>query len=82
MIRFETQYSTYIVDEENKKITRLESTHAPTPRQGEDGEWKEYTDLHIFKSGVMIVWGYDNGMARTTMTSPLTMVTTIEELPA
>lgn len=45
-MRFTTQSgSVYEVDVTNKKIRRLSGTTDPTPRQGEDGEWKSYEDF-------------------------------------
>jgi hypothetical protein len=50
--------STYEVDQDNKKIRRLKGKADPTPRQGQDGEWREYINLSPIKIGeaVLIQW--------------------------
>lgn len=55
--------STYEVDVINKKIRRLNGAKDPTPRQGRDGEWRDYSYLwpSPLRVGEMaiIVWGKD-----------------------
>lgn len=70
MKRFLTESgSIYEVDEENRRVRRLTGEHEPTPRQGPDGQWKDflsYDDIHI---GLMFVWEFDGPIAKTTVTS-------------
>ena len=50
--------SIYEVDVSKKQIRRLIGIDNPTPRQGKDGEWKEYfaiDDIEIGKP-VLIFW--------------------------
>ena len=42
IVQYKTYFSTYEVDTEKKLVRRMEGVFSPTPRQGEDGEWKEY----------------------------------------
>lgn len=68
--------SIYEVDESNNKIRRLEGSHDPTPRQGPDGEWKEYlrlSSIQIDKS-VIIIWKMEGLVAKTTITSHITEI--------
>lgn len=74
MTIYETIYSTYEVDEDNKQIRRLTSSHEPTPRQGEDGQWKPYADIFPEDTGMLIVWEYVDGIAKSTLTSPLVLI--------
>jgi hypothetical protein len=50
--------SVYEVDTEAKKIRRLNGKKDPTPRQGKDGEWREYiNDLSVeMGKNVWIQW--------------------------
>lgn len=50
--------STYEVDSAAKKIRRLNGKKDPTPRQGKDGEWREYLNDISVKVGepVWIQW--------------------------
>jgi hypothetical protein len=76
MIRFETvSGSFYEVDQDNKSVRRLIGVNDPTPRQGPDGEWREYTAITdiVPGLGVLIVWRVDEEdgepIARSTVTS-------------
>jgi hypothetical protein len=44
-VNFKTGNSTYEVDWTNKLIRRLQGVRAPTPRQGEDGQWKAFASI-------------------------------------
>ena len=66
-MRFLTMNSIYEVDEQNKRIRRLEGANDPTPNQGEDGVWREYFALQSVNGGYLIVWDY--GGNRATLTS-------------
>jgi hypothetical protein len=62
--------STYEINTVEKKIRRVEGTHAPTSRQGNDGEWKDYTGLASLKNyGIFIDW---HGDGKGTITSMVT----------
>lgn len=76
-----TENSTYEVDQINKRIRRTNGKHVSTSRQGNDLEWKPYTDINIPKVGeaLFIVWGFGkdgdgNTRAKSTMTSIVTFV--------
>lgn len=61
--------SLYEVDQENKKIRRLNGNADPTPRQGKDGEWRGYlNDLHIeVGQSVVIAWADAHQLTGETM---------------
>lgn len=50
--------SHYEVDYNGKRVRRLGGEHVSTPRQGPDGEWKEYEFISTPTQGkqVLIVW--------------------------
>jgi hypothetical protein len=58
MIFYTESQSAYEVDLQNKRVRRLRGAADPTPRQGKDGEWKEYTDISPIVVGlsVAIFW--------------------------
>ena len=56
--------SVYQVDEQNKLVRRLSGNKNPTPRQGIDGEWKEYYELHVDK--IMAIQWNDKGQCTFT----------------
>lgn len=69
MIKFSTQTgSLYELDAPNKRVRRLQGTHEPTPRQGEDGEFREYFSAEIISQGLLLVW---NEEFECTLTSPI-----------
>lgn len=74
MIRYQTQFSTYEVDEERKLIRRLDGVNDPTPRQGPDGEWKQYYRLtetvHLWDDGPSLWIEWDDA-GHGTLTSQL-----------
>lgn len=63
MLFYTVSGSAYEVDSVNKRIRRLSGKANPTPRQGKDGEWRNYAELHPapLKVGesALIVWGDD-----------------------
>jgi hypothetical protein len=63
---YATRFSIYEVDEDEKKIRRLVSEHEATPRQGADGEWKQFYRIDHTDAGLLIHWD-DQG--RCTLTS-------------
>ena len=65
-----TEKSVYEIDETKKLIRRREGLSLPTPRQGNDGEWKEYICISVSPAYMIIQWGWNNnGTARCTITS-------------
>lgn len=82
MIRFETiSGSLYEVDNENNQVRRLIGIKDPTPRQGEDGEWRGFKSCTPIKvgSGVVFVWEFVGVMAKTTLTSIVKNILTIKD---
>jgi hypothetical protein len=86
-MKFETvSGSTYEVDQEAKRIRRLSGTRPAQPRQGNDGEWKDYEALSPIEVGscLVIAWprattalhpGSPSYAMPSTITSPVTVVT-------
>lgn len=77
-IKFETiSGSLYEVDDENCNVRRLIGIEDPTPRQGEDGEWKEFKNRTpiLVNHSVAFIWAWENEnfelVARVTQTSPI-----------
>lgn len=74
---FRTESSTYEVDRAGRRIRRVSGKGPPTPRMGEEGEWRRYSDLSEVRVGepVVVLWamGEESGLAvaRTTVTSPV-----------
>lgn len=65
-----TANSVYQVDEDNRLIRRVLGVNQPTPRQGDDGQWKEYKSIGLGGDGLLIIWEYNpDGSARCTWTS-------------
>jgi hypothetical protein len=52
-----TQNSSYVVDEANKQVCRLEGIAKPTFRIGQDGQWRKYEaiEFEVGKS-MLICW--------------------------
>lgn len=80
--------SLYELDTAQRKVRRLTGEANPQPRQGSDGEWKEYADVTDVKVGisVLIVWEFDssNGddqmvVARSTLTSAVAEIVSLAE---
>jgi hypothetical protein len=76
-VTFETvSGSTYELDTDAQRIRRLAGSHAPTARQGEDGEWRAYvttSDL-VVGAPLLIVWDVEGDHAKCTMTSTVTVI--------
>jgi hypothetical protein len=71
LIRFATENSVYEVDVTNKRVRRLVSTHEPTPRQGADGEWKEFASMSLLLAvGECVFFDWDD-FGHGTLTSPV-----------
>jgi hypothetical protein len=70
--------SSYELDPANKKIRRLSGGLNPTPRQGPDGEWKEYHSISIptFDEELTIVWRMEGSIAKATLTSRIVSLST------
>jgi hypothetical protein len=65
-----TVNSVYQINEADHLIRRVSGANDPTPRQGVDGEWREYTTLAPLLDGLLIVWGINpDGTAKSTWTS-------------
>lgn len=67
---FKTMNSAYEVDLENNRVRRLHGKDAPTPRQGADGDWREFVQvigLQEKSDGVIFVWS----PGKITQTSPI-----------
>lgn len=74
-----TTFSVYEVDRENCRIRRLTSDHEPTPRQGQDGEWRGYEDLRFMNDGMFIIWNHTySGIAQGTLTSPIVEIAGVD----
>lgn len=67
--------SLYEVDHANNRIRRLSGLKDPTPRQGKDGEWKNFHAIYTtMENRFLIDW---NGEGKCTYTSPI--IRTLEE---
>ena len=51
-----TVNSVYEINEAEHLIRRMHGANDPTPRQGTDGEWKEYETIGPHLGGLLIVW--------------------------
>ena len=90
MIKFQTESgSLYELDEENCRVRRLLGVKDPTPRQGQDGEWTQFTEASAVIVGepVAFLWSMgsvdSNGgfvIAKTTLTSSVTKILSEEDL--
>jgi hypothetical protein len=76
--------SVYQLDEANQKIRRLSGVNAPTPRQGQDGEWRPYAEVMFIPNGSCLIhWYYDDDpvegkIGRCTMTSKVTKMEDVQ----
>lgn len=75
---FTASGSVYEVNTLFKKIRRLDGSQEPTPRQGQDEQWKYYEEISEIKvnSPVLISWSFneDASVIEGTMTSPVVEV--------
>ncbi len=73
--------STREVDLARKRIRRIEGIRPPTEREG-DRSWRKYLDLRpnppIPGQGLVVVWGYDGEVVKTTQTSATVASFTID----
>jgi hypothetical protein len=71
-----TENSCYELDLTNKRIRRLQGVYSSTPKQGNDNEWKLYSDISIPAQGdsMLIIWSYDKDTAKSTLTSNIISV--------
>lgn len=58
------------------KIRRLSGTKRPTPRQGEDGNWKVFMSMSgvVVGASVLIGWEFAHGVLKSTLTSAVSKV--------
>lgn len=63
--------SLYEVNLDTKQVRRLIGIKDPTPRQGEDGNWREYKEITPITTGhpVVFIWNFLIDRAESTMTS-------------
>lgn len=65
-----TQNSTYEIDEDAKRIRRLQGVNEPTQYFGEDGVWQEYDELvSLWHGGVVVHWPH-GGSTITSSAQP------------
>lgn len=69
--------SVYELDTDRYQIRRCGGTHAPTPRQGDDGVWRDIWDVEMWDGGLLIHW---NEYGQGTLTSHLVEVWGREEV--
>lgn len=81
IIRFNTENSSYELNNTTGYIRRLSGIKDPTPRQGPDGEWKKLKEIANVEVGkcAIIVWEilttHGEIVLRTTMTSEIKNIT-------
>jgi len=71
-MKFETETgSLYEIDEAANRVRRLIGVKNPTPRQGNDGEWKTYEDHSpiVIGQSVLLWWAVESGVGKSTVTS-------------
>jgi len=61
-----TVNSVYEINEADHMIRRVAGANDPTPRQGADGEWKEYDSIQPHLGGLLIVWNRTTGKCTWT----------------
>ncbi len=78
---FKTLNSTYEVDRDGRRIRRLSGSNAPTARQSDDKEWKQFHAISpiIEDQSVVIVWKIVDGVGNATGTSAVQEI--VEEYP-
>jgi len=61
--------SIYEVD--GMRVRRLTGAKDPTPRQGEDGEWKDCLEMSNISIGQSVIFGWrlEEGLLKSTATS-------------
>jgi hypothetical protein len=75
-----TENSTYEIQDD--QIRRLTGAAKPTPRQGEDGEWKDFAYLVGPKigEGLLIVWETSSNEAGEAMIFRSTVTSLVLEI--
>ena len=66
--------SMYELDLIENRFRRLTGEGVPTPRMGNDGQWKTYQEARFPVVGepLLVIWRTtDDGVMQTTMTSPV-----------
>ena len=61
-----TIYSVYQIDEAEHLIRRVSGANDPTPRQGTDGEWREYETIEPLMGGLWVMWDSESGKGTWT----------------
>lgn len=74
-----TENSVYEFDLPNFKVRRTEGNGAPTPRFGEDGEWRVYIEVSEIAVGETILIRWPDGQPELRDFSVTSLVIAIEE---
>lgn len=81
MIRFQTMSgSCYEYDDERRRIRRLIGLKDPTPRQGEDGQWKNVKSVQIILGEPAIIFWPPNEVSPNGDTEPATLTSPVTEI--
>lgn len=51
-----TAFSKYEIDQAGKRVRRMVGVNAPTDRQGDDGQWRQYHHVEFLAGGLLIHW--------------------------
>jgi hypothetical protein len=70
--------SIYSVDFDRSEVARMRGEHPPTPRQGEDGEFKHCEAMTVPIPGFPVLFDWD-GLGHCTKTSPVQAVMLLDE---
>jgi len=77
----QTAHTVYEFDLAGRQVRRMHSTHEPTPRQGCDGEWRQYCHIDLTTDGrLLIIWRFEDGVAKSTLTSQVQDAEQLSEL--
>lgn len=84
VVRYTTANSVYEVDYGAKRVRRIVGMNEPTPRQGDDGAWKEFVSCQDSGNGLLIRWLGVNtsGSYPGTWTSKVVQTEEIEDAGA
>jgi hypothetical protein len=68
--------SIYELDTTRRRVRRVHGHHAPTDRQGHDGDWADYHAVNAPEVGrrLLIVWDVEGVTAKATVTTPVVTV--------
>lgn len=80
MIFWTLSGSVYELDRPREQVRRLEGSKNPTPRQGQDGEWKKFTSCSEIRVGHPVLIQWERG-PKSTLTSVVTMITPFAASP-